>query len=140
MATTNFTLGSDRSYIKNELSEMLKAICQEKGLNFVISKTIYSVDSLKITLELGVAKDGAESGVVNPYLPYEKAWNDQWSRYSGLGLKREWLGKKFQYGSTQYTIVGLSTRKSKWPVMCANRFGDLRKFSVSNLSMKTFID
>lgn len=137
MAKTDFYSSLDRNYIKNELSEMITQICLEKGLSFVISKSSYSHESMKITLELSNKEESV--AVSNPYLHYELAWKKQHSRYFTLGLQNDWLGKKFQFGATQYTIIGLSQRKSKWPIIAANRFGDLRKFSITSISMKTFI-
>jgi hypothetical protein len=45
---------------------------------------------------------------------------EEWEKYANrFGLDATWIGKKFHYIGKTYTIVGLDTKKRKYPVMTA---------------------
>ena len=131
---TNFSYSSERSYITNELSDMLSQLCQEKNLSFALTKTRYTNSELKITVELSPKDSEVTTGVNasnDPDLAYRNAWKRQAHRYRSLGLKSEWLGKTIKFGHSEYTIVGLAQRKQRCPIIVRGKSHDItRKISV----------
>lgn len=133
---TNFSYSSERNYITNELSDMLSQLCQEKNLSFALTKTRYTNEALKITVEISpkessTLNDQNSTTLNDPDLGYRNAWKRQANRYRSLGLQNDWLGKKIKFGRNEYTIVGLAQRKQRCPIII--RFGTLvRKISVDS--------
>jgi hypothetical protein len=134
----DFTKLSERNYITNELSDMLSQLCQEKNLSFALTKTRYTHEALKITVEISPKAEGDQNSAMfdastlnDPDLGYRNAWKRQANRYRSLGLQNDWLGKKIKFGRNEYTIVGLAQRKQRCPIII--RFGTLvRKISVAS--------
>lgn len=131
----NFNILYQRDFIKKEMTEMLSQLCTEQGLSFQLSKMTYSPDTLKIVVDLAVPDTGAveNTSANDPYLIYRNSWKKNWRRYESYGLKNEWLGKKFKYGLTEYTVVGITPRKCKYMVFCSADHWE-RRWSIGKIS------
>ena len=98
--------------ISDDIMEALKAVSLKYGVKFSYKGGSFSPSNATYRIEAAiVGNDGvAETRERKDYQIYCYQY----------GLKPEWLDKSFNHISDKYTIVGLSTRKSKNPVLCRN--------------------
>lgn len=98
--------------ITNEMLEALKGVATKHGIQFSVKGGNFSGSSLTCKIEAAIigASGVAETRERKDFVTFAESY----------GLKAEWLDKTFVHGTDTFTIVGLSTRKSKNPVLCKN--------------------
>ncbi len=103
----------DRTTVKSiadDVMTALEAVAAKHGIKFSYKGGRFSSTNVTYKIEAATIGDG---GVV------VTGERDAFTKHAELfGLKSEWLDKTFNQGGHVYTIVGLSTRKHKNPVMC----------------------
>lgn len=102
----------DRSNLRvlaDDIRTALKSVASKHGISLTYKNARFSASNVTIKLEGAVIGTG---GVV------ETKEHQDWKLYAPrYGLNTEWLGKAFVHGPDQFVISGLSTRKSKYPVL-----------------------
>jgi hypothetical protein len=121
----------ERSTVKEisvDIMEALKAVALKHGVQFSYKGGNFSPTSANYRIEAAVIADG---GVVIT------AERRDFPLYANMfGLKPEWLDKSFVHGSDTFTIIGLSTRKSKNPVMAkSSRNGKTYVFPANTVAI-----
>ena len=105
------------SFDKENLKELKKAINNSLGLigrTFGIEITLGSVSYQKynFTGKL-IANLESKDGEL-----FTKQAIDYKAFHEDYGLEKEWLGQSFDSRGKTYTVVGLNTKASKYPVIC----------------------
>jgi hypothetical protein len=98
--------------ISADVMDALKAVATKHGIQFSSKGARFTSSNVTFRLEAALLGAGgvAETRERTDYL-----------RCAGLyGLKTEWLDKSFRHGGDDFTIIGLSTRKTKNPILCTN--------------------
>jgi len=105
----------ERSNIKDISQDMIAAlqvVALKHGIQFTSKGCSFTSTSANFRIEAAVVGDG---GVI------ETRERTDFPLYAAsYGLKPEWLDKSFVHGADTFTIIGLSTRKHKQPVLAKN--------------------
>lgn len=95
----------------------LERLGQEQGVVIKYETASYSQGNMKLTISLS---EISKTGEVNS--PEREAFKRLAESY---GLRKEWLDRTFTSATNkEYKVVGLRTRKRKYPVLCS-RNGEL---------------
>lgn len=105
----------DRSKVRQistDMMEALKAVATKHGIEFSYKGGSFSASNATYKLEAALigAAGVAETRDRKDYTLYAATY----------GLNAEWLDKTFVHGTDTFTIIGLSTRKRKNPILCQN--------------------
>jgi hypothetical protein len=96
--------------ISEDVMDALKSVALKHGVQFSYKGGRFSSSNVTYKIEAAVVGDGGvvESSERKDFILYATSY----------GLKPEWLDTKFTQSGKEFTIVGLSTRKHKNPVLC----------------------
>jgi len=95
--------------IISDIETALEAVASKYGISLKYKSARFSASNVSFKLE-GDTIDA--NGTV------ETKEHKYWNRFAtGYGLKNEWLGRVFNYKNDSFVIIGLSPRKSKYPVI-----------------------
>jgi hypothetical protein len=98
--------------LSEDIMEALKTVADKHGIHFASKGARFTPSNCTFKIEASVIGD---NGVV------ESQERKDFVQYAFMyKLKPEWLDKTFVHGTDTFTITGLSTRKSKNPVLCRN--------------------
>lgn len=109
----------DRAVVREiavDMMEALKAVALKHGIEFSYKGGSFFPSNATYRFEAALvgASGVAETRERKDYTLYAKSYN----------LKAEWLDKIFVHDTDTFTIIGLSTRKRKNPVLCKNSRND----------------
>lgn len=97
--------------IQNEVAAALKAIGEKWDLKLTNNRATYSDASVRFTLELTAQTEDGISA------KYRSDWDALHTLY---GFSADDLGKTFRSQGGEVRIVGLDTKRRKYPVACQN--------------------
>ncbi|HNS55604.1 MAG TPA: hypothetical protein PKO34_01005 [Smithellaceae bacterium] len=103
-----------RKEVENQLSE----IGNRRGIKLKIGTISYSPERFTCRLT-----GEPESGKKNEFQKYAELF----------GLGREDYGRTFSLDGDEYSITGLITSRSKYPVQCTRADGKMFKFTVPSI-------
>lgn len=95
--------------LQNEIAAAVRAIAEKHGLKVASNRCTYGASEAKFSLTLGVI---GEDGV-------DARYRTEWDSLHGLyGFDASDLGKTFRTASGEVRIVGLDSKRRKFPVVC----------------------
>ena len=113
--------------LRDEISHCLEPIGEKYGIELKAGRCGYSSGNFTLKLEGSLV---SEDGVV---LPKEA---EDFKKYAHWhGLVPEDLGKTFVHTHVVYTITGLKTRASKYPITAQASNGGSYKFAAESVKM-----
>src|SRR6185503_3693659 len=108
--------------ISEDMMEAIKSVALKHRVQFNYKGGSYSSTSATYRIEAAIIGAGGVAEIRE---------RRDYKRYAeGYGLKLEWLDQTFMQGTKKFTIVGLSTRKSKNPILCKNEVDKTYVFPV----------
>lgn len=121
--------------VRERLTQSLEQTAKVMGVAIKVGRATFSDNN--ITFKVEVAAIGEDGEVQS-----REAENFKLYAYR-YGLKPEDLGKTFQYGRREYTIVGCSPRSYRFPILVKREDGvtvkvpgDTVKFALAQLQAK----
>lgn len=111
--------------IRRLVNEALAQVAAQHGIKLVAGRCKYT--NTNATYEL-VASIVTADGVAQT--PERTAYERLCGAY---GLNRAWLDKTVLLGGTRYTVVGLKTSSTKYPVLLKHSTGKVYKFRAESV-------
>jgi len=120
---TNITRGNVKKVL-DDIDEAVKAVGEKWGLSIKLTSTSFNDAGFRTKIDAGIVGEGGVNKAD------EKLWRD----FATLnGLDPDAFGKTFTYGGKTFTIVGVKTKSSKYPIIGLNGDGKRYKFPISVL-------
>ena len=107
--------------IKDDINRAVQAVAEKYGVSIEMGSASFSATSATAKVIIAVV---ADNGTVRS--PESVAYENYKELY---GLKKN-LGETFIQNGEAYTIKGLATRSSKYPIIAENRQGKSYKFQI----------
>ncbi len=112
---------------RKDFSEAMKTL--EVKYNVTVSLGKISYSDVSATGKCTIANKASVNGLE---LNAEDVEN--WNLYSEMfGLKREWLGKTFNYDGATNTIIGIEPSRRKYPVKVLKNGGGISLYTVESI-------
>lgn len=93
-----------------DMEEALKAVAEKHGVSIDVGNASFTSQNATFKVQVAVIGKG---GVADT-----REAQDFRIFASSYGLSADDLGQTFPYGGKEYTIVGLSRKSSKYPIVC----------------------
>ena len=114
--------------LNTEIEAALSTVCQKHGLRIETNGTTYDDDGTRCVTKLEILAPDESGEIITAEA---KSFTAHCSLYD---LAPEDLGKKFRHPRGDvYTVVGLNTRNSKFPVLCERQDGKGFKFTAKDV-------
>jgi hypothetical protein len=112
--------------ISKDLRNLISKYCEKNGMKIFGGKLVYSDDQFKYSFEVKLGSD--------VLLIRARDFAKSCHKY---GLKERDFQKKFIYKDEQYIVIGIKSRKQKFPIICENlNNGKNYKFGVEFIKSK----
>lgn len=108
--------------LRTDINIALKEVGDKHGVKLEAGSASYSTGTFTLKINGGLLKEDGSA--------VQKEAED-FKRYAKMfGLEPEDLGQKFKSNGKEYTISGLATRKSKYPILAKDAQGKTYKFPM----------
>lgn len=96
--------------LRDDMEKALDAVAKKHGITIAIGKMSYTENNISVKIELATV---GESGLAN------NREAEDFKRYASMyELAPTDFGREFSVRGDRYQIVGLNTRKQKFPIKC----------------------
>jgi hypothetical protein len=122
--------------LRGDMNDALDAVAKKHGIAIAVDGCRYDAAAGTGTYKLNIAAN-VEQGET----PADAKRRTDYERHCFVfGLKREWLGKTFRHNNGYTTIVGLETKRTKYPVVCRDPLGNVRLYPVELVKLSLAVD
>lgn len=104
--------------LQADMDEALKAVAQKHGVSIEVGNASFTSQNATFKVQVAVTGKG---GVADT-----REAQDFRIFATSYGLTPDDLGQTFPYGGKEYTIVGLSRKSSKYPILCKKNGENVR--------------
>jgi hypothetical protein len=113
--------------VRKHLEVALESVGKNLGMSIKVGSASFSSSNICFKIEVAAVENGQVMS------REAEAWKQQARLF---GLDPDGLGKQFTYGGRQYTITGLSPRRSRFPIMAEREDGKQFKFPIEVIKNK----
>jgi hypothetical protein len=122
--------------LRDDMNAALDAVAKQHGIAISVDGCRYDAAAGTGTYKLNIA-----ANIVPGESAAEARRRSDYERHCELfGAKREWLGKTFRTPRGVLVIVGLETKRTKYPIVCREPDGVVRLYPVDTVKRAMAID
>ena len=117
--------------LREDLNKALEEVAAQHNIIVDVGNASFTSDTATFKLNLIIKGEGVENREDARVAKYEKDFN---TYHNMFGIDKDVLGKTFKDRTKQFTILGLDTKKRKYPIIAKDQNGKQFKLSSEQLS------